>query len=72
MVNSKRQPESRLQTVKRADRFTLDIVERNEDCVVVTHGFFMHTLISVMKRRGFKCDKTIAHYKNGEAIIMTL
>ena len=72
MANSSRQPESRLQTVKRADRFTQDIVERNEDCVVVTHGFFMHTLISVMKRRGFNCDKTSAHYKNGEAIIMTL
>ena len=49
-----------------------DIIGKNEDCVLVTHGFFMHTLISVMKRRGFKCDKTSAHYKNGEAIIMTL
>ena len=72
LANSSRQPESRSQTVKRADRFTQDIVESNEDCVVVTHGFFMHTLISVMKRRGFNCDKTSAHYKNGEAIIMTL
>ena len=72
MVNSKRQPESRLQTIKRAERFTQDIIGKNEDCVLVTHGFFMHTLISVMKRRGFDCDKTSAHYKNGEAIIMTL
>ena len=72
LANSSRQPEPRSQTVKRADRFTQDIVERNEDCVVVTHGFFMHTLISVKKRRGFNCDKTSARYKNGEAIIMTL
>ena len=72
LANSSRQPESRAQTVKRAECFTHGIVERNEDCVLVTHGFFMHTLISVMKRRGFNCDKTSAHYKNGEAIIMTL
>ncbi len=72
LANSSRQPESRLHTIKRAERFTQDIIGKNEDCVLVTHGFFMHTLISVMKRRGFKCDKTSAHYKNGEAIIMTL
>ncbi|MBO4458583.1 MAG: histidine phosphatase family protein [Butyrivibrio sp.] len=72
LVNSSRQPESKLHTIKRAERFTQDIVERNEDCVLVTHGFFMHTLISVMKRRGFNCDKTSAHYKNGEVIILTL
>ena len=72
LANSSRQPEPRSQTEKRAERFTRGIVKRNEDCVVVTHGFFMHTLISVMKQRSFNCDKTSAHYKNGEAIIMTL
>ena len=72
LINSSRQPESRSQTVERTERFTRGVVERNEDCVLVTHGFFMHTLISVMKQRGFNCYKTSAHYKNGEAIIMTL
>lgn len=69
---SSRQPESRLQTIRRAECFTQDIIGKSENCVLVTHGFFMHTLISVMKQRGFNCDKTSAHYKNGEAIIMTL
>lgn len=71
LFNSSRQPESRMETIKRAERFTQDIIGNNEDCVLVTHGFFMHTLISVMKRRGFNCDKTNVHYKNGEAIILT-
>lgn len=72
ITNNTRQPEVKLQTIKRAERFTLDIIGQNEDCVLVTHGFFMHTLISVMKKNGFNCDKTNVHYKNGEAIILTL
>lgn len=33
------------------------MIKRNEDCVIVTHGFFMHTLIKIMKNMGFKADK---------------
>ncbi len=68
---SKRQPESRRETVRRAERFTQDIIERDEDCVLITHGFFMHTLISVMKKRDFKVRNESAHYKNGEAVFLT-
>ncbi len=72
MTDNKRQPETRKQTVERAERFTKDIIEKNEDCVLISHGFFMHTLISVMKRKGFNSDRTSAFYKNGEAIVMIL
>lgn len=72
LVNSKRQVESRKQTIKRAESFVQDIIGKNEDCVLITHGFFMHTLISEMKRKGFKSGKTGIHYKNCEAITMTL
>ena len=57
MLGSKRQPESRKQTIERAKRFTQDITDKNEDCVLITHGFFMYTLISVMKSQGYKVTK---------------
>ena len=71
LFNSKRQPESRRQTVERAVRFSQGIMARNEDCVLVTHGFFMHILISVLKSSGFLASKRNTHYKNGEKVIMT-
>lgn len=39
MTDSKRQSETRKQTVERAERFTKDIIEKNEDCVLISHGF---------------------------------
>ena len=52
-IGSKRQPESRKATMQRADK-VIDLCEStNEDCIFVTHGFFMHTLISVLKSRGY-------------------
>ncbi len=72
MAGSKRQPETRKQTIERAERFTREITNKNEDCVLITHGFFMHTLISVMKSRGFKVKNNSIHYKNGAAVILTL
>jgi broad specificity phosphatase PhoE len=68
--NSKRQIETRKQTRKRAEEFVQELLHSNEDCAIVTHGFFMHTLISVMKKHGFKGDNTSMNYKNGE--VMTL
>ena len=72
LINSKRQPETNRQTAERAARFVQSIIDENEDCVIITHGFYMHTLISVMKRNGFNSDGNSVHYKNGEAVIMNL
>ena len=41
----------------------------DEDCAVVTHGFYMHTLLGEMKKAGFRIDRTHAVYKNGECVI---
>ncbi len=71
-TGNKRQPEIRKQTVDRAERFVKMMIDKGEDCILVTHGFFMHTLISVIKDRGFKADNTGVHYKNGEAVTLTL
>ncbi len=70
LCNSGRQLETRRQTRKRADSFVQDLLKADEDCTLVTHGFFMHTLISVMEQYGFKADKAGLQYKNGEAIVL--
>ena len=71
LIGNKRQPEVRKQTSKRAEQFANMIIERNEDCAIVTHGFFMHTLIRIMKNAGFKADKERVNYRNGEVILLT-
>ena len=53
-LGSKRQPETKQKTVRRASEFARVISEYDEDMAVVTHGFFMHTLISQMKQLGYK------------------
>ena len=40
----------------------------NTDCAVVTHGFFMHTLIKEIKKAGFKTNNTSVKYNNGECV----
>ena len=44
------------------------ISKENSDCVVVTHGFFMHTLIKEIKKAGFKTNNTSVKYSNGECV----
>ena len=70
LINSKRQPEGIRQTRQRAIRFVRMLISRNEDCAVVTHGFFMRTLIAVMKQYGFRPDRKSLYFKNGEIIIL--
>ena len=69
-TNNKRQAESRDQTRERARRFVAMITSGNMDCAVVTHGFFMHTLISQMKQVGYKPSKNRILFRNGEVIVM--
>ncbi len=70
MMGSKRQPENKAQTISRADQFVGSIVDRDEDCCVVTHGFFMHTLIRMLKNAGFRADKSRVKYRNAEMIVL--
>ena len=49
-------------------RFVEMICKENADCAVITHGFFMHTLIKEMKRAGFKTNHSSVKYKNGEYV----
>ena len=70
LCNSRRQPETKRQTRDRAEDFAKELLQSGEDCTLVTHGFFMHTLISVLKRHGFRADASSIHYKNAEAIVL--
>jgi broad specificity phosphatase PhoE len=69
LFNSSRQAEKRDETKERARQFIAMVSEENMDCVLITHGFFMHTLLQEMKKAGFKTGKASAEYKNGEYII---
>ena len=67
--NSSRQSEGRRQTRKRARRFAGILINGNKDCLVVTHGFYMHTLLREMKKMGFSIGKAHSNYKNGEYVV---
>lgn len=70
-LNSSRQAERKSETRKRARRFIRTLIKENVDCAIVTHGFFMHTLIKEMKKCGFKVDNNHSKFKNGECVIAT-
>lgn len=68
-INSSRQTEGRLYTQVRARKMVDLLCREGVDCVIVTHGFFMHTLLQEMKRTGFIVDNSHASYHNGEYVI---
>ncbi len=72
LFNSPRQAEGICKTQQRARLFTEMIVEEDVDCVAVTHGFYMNTLLSELRKKGFKTDKTHAKFKNGEYVIASI
>ena len=70
LTGIKRQPEIEAHTTIRAEQFVQQIIKSNEDCAIVTHGFFMHTLIKALRKEGFTADKNRVEYRNGEAIVL--
>lgn len=68
-LNSKNQKESRAETLLRAEQVLDLLAEKNENCVVITHGFFIHSLLKVMKERGFQISKKSLNYATGEYVV---
>ncbi len=66
---STRQAEGYRETRKRARKFIRKLCRDGTDCAVITHGFYMHTLLSEMKKAGFKTDRSRVKYKNGECVV---
>ena len=50
LFGSERQPESRRQTIDRAKKAVALIDRQGSDCVVISHGFFMRSLLRVYAR----------------------
>lgn len=56
-INRKTQSETRRQTYLRARHIVKLIKKEDQDCILITHAFFMLTLIKVLKRNGFQIHK---------------
>ena len=69
LFNIRRQPETRSETKLRAKKFVKHLIEKNEDCAVFTHGFFMITFLREMENQGFHLDHKKLNYSNGEAVV---
>ncbi len=48
-----------------------ELMQRNRDCVIVTHGFFVRTLMKELKRYGFVINKNKLIFANLERVIAT-
>lgn len=58
------QLETRRETVERADEMIRRLMAENEDCAIVTHVFFMVTLVRRLKLHGFSVRKRSVRYAN--------
>ena len=68
-LNSPRQREGIAETRERAQQFINVLCENNTDSAIITHGFYMHTLLKEMKASGFKVNGRHCFYRNEELII---
>ena len=69
LINCRRQAEGLRQTRKRAKRFVELIKNDDMDVAVVTHGFYMHTLLKEMRKAGFRMMGSSLKFKNGEYVV---
>ena len=67
-LNINRQVESRKETRARAKKFVGLLNTDGCDSAVVTHGFYMHTLVKEMQKAGFRISKQMRNYKNGDYV----
>ena len=68
--NIERQSEGRFNTKNRAKSFVNMLCKDRGDAIVITHGFFMHTLLNAFKYEGFRYDKANIHYKTGSYVLV--
>ena len=71
-LNHPRQAESRRLTERRARKLVGKVCAAGEDCILVTHGFYMHTLVKEFQKAGFKTKQRRAYYQNGQEIALCL
>jgi len=52
-AGSRKQAESRRETVRRAEQFVSLLEEERKDCIVISRGLTMRALKSVLRKRGY-------------------
>jgi broad specificity phosphatase PhoE len=67
-LNSKTQNETHKETKERAYQFLRLIEDKNEDCIVVSHGMFLMMLMKIMEKEGYSGGQKRKSLKNGEMV----
>jgi broad specificity phosphatase PhoE len=67
MMNSKKQPETRRESIGRANEFIEKYLIENMNYLVIGHGCFFRVLSEQMRKHGFK-GKRILYMRNGESV----
>ena len=68
-TGNRRQPEGRKDSQKRACILSEELVGKNRDCVLVSHGFFMRTLVKELERYGFQIKKQKMRFGNLDFVL---
>lgn len=69
LLGDDRQLESKKETENRVDIFIKRLITANDDCVIVTHGFYMQTFTKRLKYQGFKLQKKRIRYSNLDEVV---
>lgn len=56
-MQNKRQPEGKKETKIRAKKMIDLLKKKNEDCYIVSHGFYMRTFIKELKKQGYRIKR---------------
>lgn len=67
-LQNKRQPEGKKDTIIRAREMIGFLEENKEDCYMITHGFYMRTLVKELKKQGYKIKGNIFGIANLDRI----
>ena len=68
-LNFNRQTEGRKETKARARKFVELLNTDVSDSAVITHGFYMLTLVKEMRKAGFRISRSGRNYKNGDYVL---
>ena len=68
-LNFNRQTEGRKETKARARKFVELLNTDVSDSAVITHGFYMLTLVKEMRKAGFRISRSGRKYKNGDYVL---
>lgn len=67
--NNRRQPETRIETIERCIRVICHLESLDEDCVIVTHGFFMKIFIKCLRKHGYSIVGNKFSYSNLQVVV---